>query len=121
MRSRHWQQRGFTLIELLVVIAILGVLAAIVIPNTSSFIGSGDESAKETEKDNVQTAVISAMSKAQVGNIVANARFGITDGDLSINGVSVASFLMTEAKLKCDYDVDTDGTVTQMATADCHR
>lgn len=54
-------QKGFTLIELLIVIAILGVLAAVIIPNVSRFMGAGKEEAAKTELANVQTAVISMM------------------------------------------------------------
>ncbi|MFC1968731.1 type II secretion system protein, partial [Chloroflexota bacterium] len=54
-------EKGFTLIELLIVVAILGVLAAVVIPNVGRFIGRGEDEARETERSNVQTAVISMM------------------------------------------------------------
>ncbi|MBA7599427.1 hypothetical protein ES703_06460 [subsurface metagenome] len=62
MRMPKRGEKGFTLIELLIVVAILGVLAAVVIPNVGRFIGRGEEEAAETEKTNVQTAVIAMMT-----------------------------------------------------------
>lgn len=61
MRLPKSGERGFTLIELLIVVAILGVLAAVVIPNVSRFIGRGETEAAETEFSNIQTAVVSMM------------------------------------------------------------
>ena len=61
MRLPKRGEKGFTLIELLIVVAILGVLAAVVIPNVSQFIGSGEEEAAETELANLQAAVTTMM------------------------------------------------------------
>ena len=45
VRQFRYGNKGFTLIEVLVVIAILGVLAAVVVPNVSRFIGKGKDEA----------------------------------------------------------------------------
>jgi prepilin-type N-terminal cleavage/methylation domain-containing protein len=55
-------EKGFTLIELLIVVAILGVLAAVVIPNVSRFIGRGQTEASATELSNIQAAVTAMMT-----------------------------------------------------------
>jgi len=62
--KKHFRygEKGFTLIELLVVIAILGVLAAVVVPNVSRFMGKGKDESGLTELHNVQTAVTGMMA-----------------------------------------------------------
>lgn len=69
MRMPRKGERGFTLIELLIVVAILGVLAAVVIPNVSRFIGRGETEAADTELSNIQTAVVSMMVDNQLDSL----------------------------------------------------
>jgi prepilin-type N-terminal cleavage/methylation domain-containing protein len=51
-------EKGFTLLELLVVVLILAVIAAIIVPNVSSFVRAGNEVAANTEVQNLRTAAI---------------------------------------------------------------
>jgi prepilin-type N-terminal cleavage/methylation domain-containing protein len=67
LHSLHHGERGFTLLELLMVIAILGSLSGIVTMNINGFIGSGQEEARDTEGEMVQTAAITYISD---GNII---------------------------------------------------
>jgi len=69
MRLPKRGERGFTLIELLIVVAILGVLAAVVIPNVTRFVGSGEEEAAQTELHNIQLAVTSMMLENGITSI----------------------------------------------------
>ena len=66
--KKHFRygEKGFTLIELLVVIAILGVLAAVVVPNVSRFMGKGKDEAGLTELHSIQTAVTAMMADQSV-------------------------------------------------------
>jgi prepilin-type N-terminal cleavage/methylation domain-containing protein len=69
MRMPKRGEKGFTLIELLIVVAILGVLAAIVIPNVSRFLGRGETEAQKTEFANIQSAVLSMMTDNHIATL----------------------------------------------------
>jgi type IV pilus assembly protein PilA len=97
-------ERGFTLIELLVVIAILGIIAAVVVLNIGSFLGSGAEEAANTEAHQVQTAVI-ALAAANPSATLAG-----TVGPESSHGAR--TYLLNPGQLQADYTINSDGLIT---------
>jgi len=102
----RYGEKGFTLIELLVVVAILGILAAIVVPNLTKFIGTGANEAACMELRMVQTAA-TAYSADTDGTFPATINDNADLNDYFMGGVDA---------LKGTYDPPTaDGVVTQSA------
>jgi type II secretory pathway pseudopilin PulG len=50
-----FRQKGFTLLELLIIVGMLWILAAVIIPNASTFFGSGHLAAANEELRTVRT------------------------------------------------------------------
>jgi type IV pilus assembly protein PilA len=58
MKGLRRGEKGFTLIELLIVVAILGILAAVIVPNLATFLGTGKVAAANTEVANVESGAL---------------------------------------------------------------
>jgi len=113
-------QKGFTLIELLVVIAILGVIAAVVALNVSTFFGRGTVQAANTELHQVQTAIISLMADCESGTInIENCPAGWWAGGnaTSPRGWNGTAWLFASSYVygpfRAAYQVDTTGTILE--------
>ena len=81
LKKIHQGNKGFTLIELLIVIAILGVLAAVIVPNVTGFIGRGEEEAGAAELVMVQTGMDLMMIEEglEAGDVPAVLEANATD------------------------------------------
>src|SRR3990170_1606390 len=60
--TKPGMNRGFTLIELLVVVGIMAALAAIVVPNVASFVGTGREEGADWELNTLQSSMDTAIT-----------------------------------------------------------
>ena len=112
----HKKEKDFTLIELLVVVAILGILAAVVVPNVSSFIGRGETEANSTEEKNVAlgiTAVLAETNSSQLDAAVTTATSDLSAVASGSGATTLDEFLQDADDMKCEYTITIDGVVTQ--------
>ena len=101
-RGLHKNEKGFTLIELLVTVAILGTLSGVATANLGSFIGTGQEEAKNAEGHNVQVAVVAYLAK---GNTITE-EFTVTPSDQGV----LDPYLI--GNLVYSWTVSVDGSVS---------
>ena len=111
----HGGQKGFTLIELLVVIAILGVIAAVVALNVSTFFGRGTLQAANTELHQAQTAIIACMADAESSVVVGHAMWQGGDEVYAVATDGVTLYYAsnyTYGPFRAAYTVENTGSIT---------